>query len=133
MHDLYPVLVDQIARDRLRADRVRLAPSAVGRATAIDLFLEGLTAPDAALPRHSGLAALDRRLADWVDGGLAHRTRTTWTLGLHLDERDGRAARARALAAGGGRPDARPARLAALERATTTSSPSSARATRAAT
>jgi hypothetical protein len=88
VHDLYPVLVDQIARDRLRADRVRLAPARTGRRTALDLFLEALTAPDAALPRHSGLVSLDRRLSEWVDAGLAHRTRTTWTLGLHLDERD---------------------------------------------
>src|SRR5215218_7210276 len=88
VQDLYPVLVDQIARDRLRADRVRLAPSRAGRRAALDLFLEALTAPDAAVPRHSGLASLDRRLAEWVDAGLAHRTRTTWTLGLHLDERD---------------------------------------------
>ena len=86
--DLYPVLVDQIARDRLRADRVQLAPAKVGRANAIDHLLEGLTAPDSALPRHSGLAALERRLSGWVDGGLAHRARTTWTLGLHLDERE---------------------------------------------
>ena len=88
VHDLYPVLVDQIARDVLRADRVRLAPSRNVRTTALDLFLEGLTAADAALPRHSGLAALERRLGDWVDGGLANRTRTSWTLGLHLDERE---------------------------------------------
>ena len=88
VHDLYPVLVDQIARDRLRADRVQLAPAKAGRANAIDHLLEGLTAPDSALPRHSGLAALERRLSDWVDGGLAHRARTSWTLGLHLDERE---------------------------------------------
>ena len=86
--DLYPVLVDQIARDRLRAERVRLAPAKVGRANAIDHLLEGLTAPGSALPRHSGLTALERRLSDWVDGGLAHRASTTWTLGLHLDERE---------------------------------------------
>ena len=87
MHDLYPVLVDQIARDCLRADRVRLAPSKAGRANAIDHLLEGLTAPDSALPRHSGLAALERRLSDWVDAGLGTLTRTVWRLGLHLDER----------------------------------------------
>ena len=86
--DLYPVLVDQIARDRLRADGVRLAPSRAGRSTALELFLEALTARDAGVPRHSGLAALDRRLAEWVDTGLTQRTRTSWTLGLHLDERD---------------------------------------------
>ena len=87
VHDLYPVLVDQIARDCLRADRVRLAPSKAGRANAIDHLLEGLTAPDSALPRHSGLAALERRLSDWVDAGLGTLTRTVWRLGLHLDER----------------------------------------------
>ena len=87
VHDLYPVLVDQIARDRLRADRVRLAPSKAGRANALDHLLEGLTAPDSALPRHSGLGALERRLSEWVDAGLETRTRTEWRLGLHLDER----------------------------------------------
>ena len=87
VHDL-PVLVDQIARDRLRADGVRLAPSRAGRGRGRGVP-GGLTAPDAALPRHSGLAALERQLADWVDAGLAHRRRTTWTLGLHLDEREG--------------------------------------------
>ncbi len=86
--DLYPVLVDQIARDRLRADGVVLAPSRAGRSTALELFLEALTARDAGVPRHSGLASLDRRLAAWVDTGLTQRTRTSWTLGLHLDERD---------------------------------------------
>ncbi len=39
------------------------------------------------LPRHSGLAALEKRLSDWVDGGLGTLTRTEWRLGLHLDER----------------------------------------------
>ncbi|MGZ8783867.1 MAG: DEAD/DEAH box helicase, partial [Gaiellaceae bacterium] len=87
VHDLYPVLVDQIARDRLRADRVQLAPTRAVRSTALDLFLEGLTAADAALPRHSGLGALDRRLTEWVDTGLGRLTKATWRLGLHLDER----------------------------------------------
>ena len=88
VHDLYPVLVDQIARDRLRADGVQLAPKRAGRSTAVDLFLEGLTAPDAILARHSGLGPLSSRLAEWVGAGFAHRRRTTWTLGFHLDERD---------------------------------------------
>ena len=87
VNDLYPVLVDQIARDRLRADGVRLAPSKAGRANAIDHLLEGLTATDSVLPRHSGLAALEKRLSDWVDGGLETLARTEWRLGLHLDER----------------------------------------------
>ena len=59
VNDLYPVLVDQIARDCLRAERVRLAPTKAGRASAIDHLLEGLTAADSVLPRHSGLAALE--------------------------------------------------------------------------
>ena len=87
VNDLYPVLVDQLARDCLRADGVRLAPSKAGRANAIDHLLEGLTAADSALPRHSGLAALEKRLSDWVDGGLETLARTEWRLGLHLDER----------------------------------------------
>jgi superfamily II DNA or RNA helicase len=90
VHDLYPVLVDQIARDRLRADGVRLASAMrQARPTALDLFLDGLTAADPVLPRHSGYAALDRKLSGWVDGGLGRRTSTRWKLGLHLDERPG--------------------------------------------
>src|SRR5687767_808242 len=70
VHDLYPVLVDQIARDRLRADGVRLANALRPvRPAALDLFLEGLTAADPVLPRHSGYAALERRLAGWVGAG----------------------------------------------------------------
>jgi hypothetical protein len=89
VHDLYPVLVDQIARDRLRADGVRLTSATKQvRPTALDLFLEGLTAADPVLPRHSGYSALDRKLAGWVDAGLGQRTSTRWRLGLHLDERD---------------------------------------------
>ncbi|MEO5576022.1 MAG: DEAD/DEAH box helicase [Gaiellaceae bacterium] len=88
VHDLYPVLVDQLARDRLRVDRVRLSPSRPGRSTALDLFLDALTAPNAALPRHSGFGALERRLTDWVDAGLGTLARATWRLGLHLDERE---------------------------------------------
>jgi SNF2-related domain/SNF2 Helicase protein/Helicase conserved C-terminal domain len=89
VHDLYPVLVDQIARDRLRADGVRLASAMKQvRPTALDQFLEGLTAPDAVLPRHPGYSALDRKLSGWVDAGLGRRTSTRWRLGLHLDERE---------------------------------------------
>ena len=47
-------------RPRPPARRPRpLAPAKVGRANAIDHLLEGLTAADSALPRHSGLAALE--------------------------------------------------------------------------
>ena len=89
VHDLYPVLVDQVARDRLRAAKIRLAPMRSGRPTALELFLDGLTAPDSALPRHSGYAALERRLSRWVDAGLGRRSSAPWRLGLHLDEREG--------------------------------------------
>ena len=89
VHDLYPVLVDQIARDRLRADGVRLASAMKQvRPTALDQFLEGLTAADPVLPRHSGYSALDRKLSGWVDAGLGRRTSTRWRIGLHLDERE---------------------------------------------
>ncbi len=89
VHDLYPVLVDQIARDRLRADGVGLASAMKQvRPTALDHFLEGLTAPDAVLPRHAGYSALDRKLSGWVDAGLGRRTSTRWRIGLHLDERE---------------------------------------------
>ncbi len=89
VHDLYPVLVDQIARDRLRADGVQLATAMKQvRPTALDHFLEGLTAADPVLPRHAGYSALDRKLSGWVDSGLGRRTSTRWRIGLHLDERE---------------------------------------------
>ena len=62
VHDLYPVLVDRIARDRLRAARVRLVRPR-GRPTAIERFLEGLTAGETALPPSAGYPALARRLS----------------------------------------------------------------------
>ena len=87
VHDLYPVAVDQIARDRLRADGIRLVPpTRRSGASALELFLEGLTAADPALPRHAGYSALERRLSRWVDEGLGRLTSSRWTLGLHLDE-----------------------------------------------
>ena len=88
VHDLYPVLVDQIARDRLRATGVRLAnPARSRRPGALELFLEGLTAPEPVLPRHSGYAALERRLSRWVNDGLDRLSAAPWQLALHLDER----------------------------------------------
>ncbi len=88
VHDLYPVLVDQIARDRLRATGVRLASAALHRRPgALELFLEGLTAPEPVLPRHSGYPALERRLARWVDDGLGRLSAAPWKLTLQLDER----------------------------------------------
>ena len=88
VRDLYPVLVDQIARDRLQAGRVRLgAAFRSGRPSALELFLDGLSAPDPELPGHSGYAALNRRLSRWLDDGLGRRSSAPWQLGLHLDER----------------------------------------------
>jgi hypothetical protein len=87
--DLYPVVVDQIARERLRAARVRLTSAApYGRRSAVELFLDGLAAPEAGLQRHSGYAALERQLSRWVDGGLERRSAAPWKLGLRLDERE---------------------------------------------
>ena len=49
--DLYPQLVDQIARDRLVAAGVKLGDSSrIGRRTAVDSFLAGLSSPDPELP-----------------------------------------------------------------------------------
>ena len=88
VHDLYPVVVDQIARDRLRARGVRLSNTLrAGRPTAVEHFLEGLTAPEPDLPRHPGYAALERQLTRWVDAGLRSPSSAAWRLGVHLDER----------------------------------------------
>ena len=88
VHDLYACAVDQIARDHLREAGVRLGGSAGGmRTSALALFLEGLTAREPELPPHSGYAALERRLAGWVDEGLERRSSAPWLLGLRLDER----------------------------------------------
>ena len=88
VHDLYACAVDQIARDHLRETGVRLGGSAHGmRPSALALFLEGLTAREPDLASHSGYAALERRLAGWVDEGLERRSTAPWLLGLRLDER----------------------------------------------
>ncbi len=88
VRDLYPVLVDQIARDRLQAGRIRLgAALRNGRPTALELFLDGLSASEPELPHHAGYAALNRRLSRWLDEGLGRRSSAPWKLGLHLDER----------------------------------------------
>jgi hypothetical protein len=84
--DLYPQLVDQIARDRLVEAGVRLSTGALRR-TALDNFLDGLTSPDPELPQGTTYGALERRLTRWVDEGLAQVKETTWGVGLHLDER----------------------------------------------
>lgn len=90
VYDLYGCAVDRIARDRLRAAGVRLGTGAAGpgsRAAAVANVLDALTASDSELPPHSGYAALEQRLAGWVDGGLARRSRAPWEVCLRLDER----------------------------------------------
>ena len=90
VHDLYPVLVDQIARDRLRADGVQLASAAKQvRPTALDQFLEGLTSADAVLPRHAGVLRSRPEAVRVGRPGARARTSTRWRIGLHLDEREG--------------------------------------------
>ena len=92
------------------------------RPSALELFVDGLAAGESVLPPHSGYAALKRQLSRWVYdglGALARGSAAAWKLSLRLDERtvgerDG--ARPRAVAAGGGRPDARPARVARVGR-----------------
>src|SRR5260221_9672089 len=84
--DLYPQLVDQIARDRIVAAGVRLgAPTR--RRTAIEAFLQALSSEDPELPQNSSYQSLERRLSRWVDDGLAEVRDTTWRVALHLDER----------------------------------------------
>lgn len=88
VHDLYPVLVDQLARDRLRAAKVQLVtPARHRRPGPMQLFLEGLVGREPTLPRHPGYPALERQLARWVDTGLGRLSKAPWTLALRLDER----------------------------------------------
>ncbi len=87
VRDLYPYAVDHIARARLRAASVRLVSPSRRLRSAIDLFLEGLTAPTAELPEHSGYSALERKLTKWVDDGLTELNTSPWQVVLHLDER----------------------------------------------
>jgi hypothetical protein len=89
--DLYPVVVDQIARDRLRADRVSLVRPLPRRPSALELFVDGLAGEESLLPPHSGYAALKRQLSHWVYDGLgtlARGSEAAWKLSLHLDERE---------------------------------------------
>ena len=88
VHDLYPYLVDHIARARLRRDDVRLTRPTGRTRTATELFLEGLTAPTPELPEHPGYSALEKRLTKWVDDGLSQLSAAPWQLALHLDERE---------------------------------------------
>ncbi|MBA3841812.1 MAG: DEAD/DEAH box helicase [Actinobacteria bacterium] len=88
--ELYPLLVDRIARDRLIEAGVELGEGMeLGRSQALVNLLAGLTAPDPDLPPGPTYGALERRLSRWVDAGLQQLTATPWLLGLHLDERPG--------------------------------------------
>ena len=71
VHDLYPVLVDQIARDRLQADRVQLDRPVAAPAARPPRSCSwtGSPPPTPKLPPHSGYAALRRRLSAWIDTG----------------------------------------------------------------
>ena len=112
--DLYGCAVDELARRALRAANVthdeRVAPNGRRRG-AVPRGARG--GRRRTLPAETGYAALERRLAAWVDGGLTRRSRAPWNLGLRLDEADGpvreSARRPGALARGGGRPDPRAA------------------------
>ena len=87
VHDLYACAVDQIARDRLHTAGVRLGRRLMrSRPSAPELLLDGLASTEPDLPPHAGLAALERRLTDWVDNGLERRSSAPWLLSLRLDE-----------------------------------------------
>ncbi len=87
VHDLYACAVDRIARDRLGVAGVRLGNRLLrNRPSAPELLLDGLTSAEPELPSHAGLAALERRLTDWVDRGLERRSVAPWLLSLRLDE-----------------------------------------------
>ena len=90
VHDLYPRLVDRIARDRLVAAGLSLGSARpFGRGRAAEAFLHGLTAPEPDLPHGPGYRTLETKVTRWVDDGLATLIRAPWGVGLHLVERDG--------------------------------------------
>jgi hypothetical protein len=89
VNDLYPRLVDRIARDRLVAAGVSLgAARPFGRNRAVEAVLHGLTSPEPDLPHGPGYRTLETKLTRWVDEGLARVIRAPWGVGLHLAERD---------------------------------------------
>jgi SNF2 Helicase protein/SNF2-related domain len=87
LDELYPQLVDQLARDRLVGAGVQLDGA---QSPALNAFLRALTAPDPELPAGPLYTSLEQRLARWVDTGLGYVRDVRWQLGLHLDERPGR-------------------------------------------
>jgi hypothetical protein len=90
VNDLYPRLVDRIARDRLVAAGVKLGSErAFGRGRAVEAFLHGLTSPEPDLPHGPTYGGLEKKITRWVDDGLARLIQAPWGVGLHLDERAG--------------------------------------------
>jgi hypothetical protein len=87
LDELYPQVVDQIARGRLTDAGVDLNGA---QSPALAAFLHGLTAADPELPAGPLYSSLEQRLARWVDAGLGQVREVRWQLGLHLDERPGR-------------------------------------------
>src|SRR4029079_9873045 len=77
--------VDELARRAIRGRDLRPA-SGVREPGGAERLLARLPADAPALPPHGGYAALERRLSAWVDGGLAHRSRAPWNVGLRLSE-----------------------------------------------
>jgi SNF2 helicase protein len=87
VHDLYACAVDELARRAVRAAGLR--PQAGVRSSgAAERLVAGLLGGEAALPAHGGYAALERRLSSWVDGGLAHRSRAPWNVGVRLSQQE---------------------------------------------
>ncbi|HZQ82519.1 MAG TPA: DEAD/DEAH box helicase [Gaiellaceae bacterium] len=90
VHDVYPRLVDQIARTRLIDAGVSLGSTrAFGRGRAVEAFLHGLTSPEPELPHGPSYRALEKKITRWVDTGFERLIRAPWRAGLHLDERRG--------------------------------------------
>ena len=88
VYDLYACAVDRIARERLRDADVRFGHSRLGaRPATVANLLDALASLDPELPSASGYAAVEARLAEWVDKGLARRSAAPWTICLRLDER----------------------------------------------
>ncbi|MDX6579848.1 MAG: hypothetical protein QOJ47_1397, partial [Gaiellales bacterium] len=91
LDELYPQLVDHLARARLIEADVRLTgQSQLGRSQAVEAMLRSLAASEPDLPAGPTYRALARRLEHWVDLGLQQMREAHWRLGLHLDERPGR-------------------------------------------
>ena len=88
VNDLYPRLVDEIARARLVAAGVSVGSSrAFGRGRAVEAFLAGLSSDDAELPHGASYGALEKKVTRWVDEGFARLPSAPWCVGLHLEDR----------------------------------------------